>query len=82
MLAEWTSEILSLSLSLARNMDSCMAILDAAFQRGVLPEHVKSSLVTPVFKKGDKCQLSADCSGRASLPVVCCHPQPPHCQLG
>ena len=31
------------------------AILDAAFQRGILPDDVKSSLVTPVFKKGDKC---------------------------
>ena len=31
------------------------AILDAAFQRGILPDDVTSSLVTPVFKKGDKC---------------------------
>ncbi|RYX77941.1 reverse transcriptase family protein, partial [bacterium] len=34
------------------------AILDAAFQRGILPDDDKSSrssLVTPVFKKGDKC---------------------------
>ena len=31
------------------------AILDAAFQRGILPDDVKSSLVTPFFKKGDKC---------------------------
>ena len=30
-------------------------LLDAAFQRGILPDDVKSSLVTPVFKKGDKC---------------------------
>ena len=30
------------------------AILDAAFQSGVFPDAVKSSLVTPVFKKGDK----------------------------
>ena len=30
------------------------AILDAAFQSGVFLDAVKSSLVTPVFKKGDK----------------------------
>ena len=30
------------------------AVFDAAFQRGVLPSAVKSSLVTPVFKKGDR----------------------------
>ena len=30
------------------------AILDAAFQRGVFPDEMKSSLVIPVFKKGDK----------------------------
>ena len=30
------------------------AILDAAFQRGVFPDEMKSSLVTPVFKKGDR----------------------------
>lgn len=29
-------------------------MLDAAFQRGVFPDEMKSSLVTPVFKKGDR----------------------------
>ena len=31
------------------------AILNAPFQRGILPDDVKSSRVTPGFKKGDKC---------------------------
>ncbi len=30
------------------------ALLDSAFQSGTLPDAVKSSLITPVFKKGDK----------------------------
>ena len=30
------------------------ALLDSAFQSGTLPDTVKSSLITPVFKKGDK----------------------------
>ena len=61
------------------------AILDAAFQRGILPDDVKSSLVTPVFKKGDKCasvNYRPIAVGRASLPILCCHTQPLHCQLG
>ena len=41
-------------LVLARLARPLAAMLDAAFQRGVLPDDVKSSLVTPVFKKGDK----------------------------
>ena len=31
------------------------AIVDAAIQRGILPDQVKSSLVTPGLKKGDRC---------------------------
>ena len=61
------------------------AILDAAFQRGILPDDVKSSLVTPVFKKGDKCDPAKDrpiAVGEPLCRVLCYHPQLPQCQLG